>query len=320
MVAILPDQVPATQRGTVAGVLGLCMPLGQIAGTFLVQAMAGSMFSALVVPAVIAAVAIAVLAIVLPDKALHALRGNAPSELRAPPHDVRNASTSDSPRPGVAAKGDSAAPHTAASYASITRDPQPQSASRNSDFAWAWISRLLFVMGGAFLTAYQALYLIDKLGMDASAVPKIIFHSTLLYSGATALCSLIAGRLSDTLQRRKRFVFAGALIFATGLCLIAFADSHTTFFLGIAITGIGHGVYVGVDLALVTDVLPDEYRHAAKDLGILNITNTLPQVIVPAISSSILHMNRGDYTALFLLAAVLAALAACAILPLKSRR
>ena len=133
-------------------------------------------------------------------------------------------------------------------------------------------------------------------------------------------CSLLAGRLSDTLRQRTYFVCAGAIIFAGGLCLIAFADAPAAFFLGSAIAGIGHGVYVGVDLALVSEVLPDEYRHAAKDLGILNITNTLPQVIVPALSSSVLHASGGNYTLLFLLAAGLAVLASLAILPLKSRR
>jgi MFS family permease len=313
MAAILPDQVPASQRGTVAGVLGVCMPLGQIAGTFLVQIMASSIFNALVVPAAIAVVAIVLLAIALPDKPLHVLRGGARSEPQTRSRDVRVANASDTPSADILTD-------TARSQANSVRGHEATPPSRNSDFAWAWLSRLLFVMGGAFLTAYQALYLIDKLGMDARAVPQIIFHSTLLYSGATALCSLIAGRLSDTFQQRKRFVFAGAIVFATGLCIIACADAYSTFFLGIAMTGVGHGVYVGVDLALVSEVLPDEYHHAAKDLGILNITNTLPQVIVPAISSSVLHMSRGDYTVLFLLAAALALLASCTILPVKTRR
>lgn len=315
MIAILPDQVPAAQRGTVAGVLGLCMPVGQIAGTFLVQAMAHSIFSALVVPATIAMVAIALLTIVLPDKPLPALHAGARSE----PH----ARTGSKSKAAARDEDINAAGHERA-QTGITHgqagDSHAVTARTNADFAWAWLSRLLFVMGSAFLTAYQALYLLDKLGIDARDVPRIIFQSTLLYSSATALCSLIAGRLSDSLQQRKRFVFAGAVIFATGLCLIALANSHFAFFLGIAIAGAGHGVYVGVDLALVSEVLPDEYRHAAKDLGILNITNTLPQVIVPAISSGILHVSRGDYTLLFLLAAALAALASIAILPLKTHR
>ena len=36
--AVLPDQVPATQRGVVSGILGVCTPVASVAGTYLVQA------------------------------------------------------------------------------------------------------------------------------------------------------------------------------------------------------------------------------------------------------------------------------------------
>ena len=35
--AVLPDQVPAAQRGLVSGFLGVCLPIASISGTFLVQ-------------------------------------------------------------------------------------------------------------------------------------------------------------------------------------------------------------------------------------------------------------------------------------------
>lgn len=37
LVAVLPDQVPVTQRGMVSGVLGVCLPTASVGGTFLVQ-------------------------------------------------------------------------------------------------------------------------------------------------------------------------------------------------------------------------------------------------------------------------------------------
>jgi len=42
LVAVLPDQVPATQRGQVSGVLGICLPVASVCGTFLVQLFAGN--------------------------------------------------------------------------------------------------------------------------------------------------------------------------------------------------------------------------------------------------------------------------------------
>src|SRR6266568_1289106 len=41
LVAVLPDQVPEEQRGTVSGVLGMCQNVGIVAGVFLAQAVAG---------------------------------------------------------------------------------------------------------------------------------------------------------------------------------------------------------------------------------------------------------------------------------------
>ena len=48
-----------------------------------------------------------------------------------------------------------------------------------------------------------------------------------------------------------------------------------------AIGGLGFGMYVAVDLALVADVLPN--KDNAKDLGVFNIASALPFSIAPAL-------------------------------------
>jgi len=45
MVAVLPDQVPSVQRGLVSGVLGVCLPVASVCGTFLVKLFAGSLLA-----------------------------------------------------------------------------------------------------------------------------------------------------------------------------------------------------------------------------------------------------------------------------------
>ena len=59
------------------------------------------------------------------------------------------------------------------------------------------------------------------------------------------------------------------------LFAIAAASSFNGFLVGMAIGGLGFGIYMAVDLALVVDVLPDP-DSAAKDLGVLNIAGALP--------------------------------------------
>jgi MFS family permease len=279
LVAVLPDQVPLEQRGTVAGVLGTCMPLGQLAGTFVVQSVAESTVAMFMAPAAIGAAAILVLAFTLDDRRLE------------PMQPVRET--------------------VSWFWVSPRRYP---------DFAWAWLSRFLVVLGTAFLTTYQPFYLTEKLGLPDTAVPGLIFRSMLVQASMVVVISVVGGRLSDALQRRKVFVTGGAVVYALGLWLVALADSYSLFLVGMAATGIGHGLYFAVDLALVTEVLPDRQRDAAKDLGILNITNALPQSVAPLLGPAILALGGGNYAWLFLAAGAIALAGSLAILPLKRVR
>jgi MFS family permease len=281
MVAVVPDQIPTSQRGTVVGILGVCMPVGQIVGTYLVQRLADDLTMALLVPGAIGVAGVLALVLALPD-----------TPIPSTPREARSVAARSSRFDLFA----------------------------HRDFLWAWSSRVLFVMGSIFLQAYQPFLLLDGLGFAASEVPRLIFRSTLVQAAMVVVWSLVAGRLSDRIGRRKPIAMAGSAIQGLGLWLIAVAHSYTTFLCGVALTGMGHGVYEGVNLALVTEVLPDRARHAAKDLGLLNITNTLPQVIAPVAAPVILAVSRGDYMLLFLVAGAVPLMGAALLSPVKSVR
>jgi MFS family permease len=281
MVAVVADQIPASQRGTVVGILGVCMPMGQIVGTWLVQQLADNLTLALLVPGAIGVVGVLTLTFVLPD---------APSS-----------------------RVDRESPRAPAS-------PERFDLLAHRDFLWAWSGRVLFVMGSIFLQAYQPFLLLDDLGFEAADVPRLIFRSTLVQAAMVVAWSLVAGRLSDRTGRRKPIAMVGSAIQGLGLWLIAVAPNYTTFLCGIAVMGMGHGIYEGVNLALVTEVLPDRARHAAKDLGLLNITNTLPQVVAPLAAPAILSMSGGNYTLLFLVAGAVPLLGTALLVPIRSVR
>jgi MFS family permease len=280
-VAVLPDQVPIEQRGTVSGVLGVCMPIGQIAGTYLVQLFAHDIGKAVIVPGLIGTAGVLMFAFTIHDPYVPA-----------------------SPRPP-----------RANFLARFLIDPR-----RDPDFAWAWISRVFFVIGTSALSTYQALYLIEHLHADTATMPRLMFESTIVGSGMFVLASAVGGKLSDRLRRRKAFVCVGAAVYGMGLWLIAVADTYAAFLIGIATTGIGHGLYVGVDLALFTDLLPHQKRDAAKDLGLVNVTNTLPQILTPAIGPLILTSSHAGYTALFMICASLCFLGSLTILRVRRVR
>ncbi len=178
----------------------------------------------------------------------------------------------------------------------------------------------MVVVGSVSLQAYLPFLLLDALGFDTVAVPALIFRSTLVQAAATVLCSLGAGRLSDRWRRRKPIAMVGAVLHGAGLCLVAVADSYTVLLCGVAVAGIGYGAYEGVDLALVTEVLPDRDHHAARYLGLLNVANALPQVIAPLAAPAILATSHGNYSLLFLVAGTIPVLGSALLLPLKGAR
>jgi MFS family permease len=196
--------------------------------------------------------------------------------------------------------------------------------AKHPNFAWAWWSRLLIFFGVAAVNAYQAFYLIIVLHIPGPEVATKIFLATLVLTGISLVFAPLTAKLSDRLGRRKPFVIAAALIFAAGLALVAMAQSYSSFLLAIAVMGLGQGVYFAVDLALVTQVLPDA-RNAAKDLGIMNLANNLPSSIVPAVAPALLAIGATatqpqNFSALFLAGAIAGLLGAALIVPIRKVR
>ncbi|MFE1774803.1 MFS transporter [Streptomyces sp. NPDC059008] len=281
LIAVLPDQIPEHRRGAVSGVLGLCLSVALVVGSFLAQAVSSSVVLMFMVPAGVGALTVLALVAVLRDRRL----------TERPPFGVRE---------------------LARSY---WVDPR-----RHPDFGWAWLSRCLMFMGTSVLSAYKTFYLSDHLGYPAAQVPRLVFWALLTQTAVTVVSSQLSGWLSDRRKRRKPFVVGAAVLYGLGLLVISLADSFALFLLGMAITGIGFGTYLSVDLALVTDVLPSR-ATAGRDLGVFNIATALPQSLAPTLAPAVLAVGGGEnYALLFLLAALCAVAGAAALQPVRAVR
>ena len=179
---------------------------------------------------------------------------------------------------------------------------------KNPDFAWAFVSRFMFVLAYAFLVTYQAYYLLDKIGSAKADIPQQIFLGTLVQSAVVVAASLIGGKLSDRTGRRKIFVLTASVVYGVAIFVIAIASNFNGFLVGMAI-----------DVALVVDVLPDK-DNAAKDLGVFNMAGALPFSIAPGIAPAILAIGGGSYAVLYAVAGVSAIVGAATILPVKRVR
>jgi MFS family permease len=73
------------------------------------------------------------------------------------------------------------------------------------------------------------------------------------------------------------------------------------------------GAFSSVEMALVTRILPNK-EDAAKDFGLMNVANALPQSIVPAIAPLLLGI--GGWVSFFLSLSVCVVLAMFALRPL----
>jgi MFS family permease len=282
MVAVLPDQVPVEQRGTVAGVLGVCLPSASVGGAYVVKVFTGNELAMFLAPCAIGGFFIVLFAVYLDDRRL------APAD--KPPWSLRQL--------------------LGTYYVSPRRHP---------DFAWAFASRFLFLLAYAFLVTYQAYYLLDHLGSAEDEVPQQIFLGTLIQAVVVVVASAVGGRLSDRTGRRKPFVVGAAAMYGLALFMIAVAGHFDAFLVGMAVAGLGFGLYLAVDLALVADVLPDT-DDTAKDLGVLNIAGALPFSIGPVLAPLVLAIGSGSYQVLYAVAGVCAFLAAAAILPVRKVR
>jgi len=280
-VAVLPDQVPAVQRGSVSGILGICLPVASVSGTFLVSLFTGSPLAMFLAPCALGGIFVLLFAFTLDDRRLGA--GS------KPPWSLREFARTFSVSP-----------------------------RKNPDFAWVFVSRFLFVLAYAFLITYQAYYLLSRIGTAKADVPQQIFLATLVQSVVLVGASLVAGRLSDRTGRRKVFVVTAAVVYGLAMFLVAVAGSFPGFLVGVAVSGLGFGTYMAVDLALVADVLPDDAH--AKDLGVLNIANALPFTVAPALAPAVLAVGGGSYGVLYAVAGISAVLGAGAILPVQRVR
>ncbi|WP_062290254.1 MFS transporter [Demequina phytophila] len=280
--ATLPDQVPAESRGKVSGIVGIMTPLAVLAGTSLTNFIADDLVR-FVVPALVGTILAVLFALVLKDRRL--------TERPTQRFTVGQF------------------------FGSFVFNPV-----KHPDFGWTWLTKFLIMFGYAGVATFLPFYLVDRFGLDEQAAISTILMANLAGMAAMVVSSPLGGLLSDRTGKRRIFVTAAGIIMVVGLVILAFAPTVGVLIAAQAIIGFGAGSFFSVDLALATQVLPNP-QDTAKDLGVLNMANALPQSIAPAIAPAIIAFGAttalGGYTTWYLFGALIALAGAVLVYRIK---
>jgi MFS family permease len=190
----------------------------------------------------------------------------------------------------------------------------------NPDFAWAFASRFVFTLGFFSSFGLQLYVLTDYIHLPLAAAGAQAGFNQAAALPFMVVSVLVSGWLSDRLGRRKVFVYTAAAIVLVGLAIPILLPTVVGSLLWVVFMGTAFGVYLSTDTALLTEVLPDSGKNAAKDLGILNIASALPQSLAAAVGAIALGLfgNPGGYIPLFVFGMICCVISAGLMIPVKT--
>ena len=184
------------------------------------------------------------------------------------------------------------------------------------DFGWAWLTRFVPFVGYFLGITYIFYYLEDVVKYPAALQGASTF--SIIAAVVSLLSTVLGGFLSDRFQRRKLFVIVGMCIMAICFLMLALFQSWIAVLVAAAVLGFGLGAYLAVDVAIVTLVLPSA-KNRAKDMGIINIANTLPHSVAPVLAGFILALTH-SYSFLYIAATIFVLLGILTVMPIKAVR
>jgi MFS family permease len=167
-----------------------------------------------------------------------------------------------------------------------------------------WLARLLVQVSEATLFAYLYFWFRSLDPSIGDATTARIFGGVLLVA---APLTLFVGAWADRDGRPILPLRAGAAVAAAALLAMGATDSPVLAIAGYALFSLATSVFLALHSAQTLRVLPRSDRRG-RDLGLFNLTNTVPSLIMPGLALALVPAL--GFRALFVLLAILAFAAA----------
>jgi len=238
--ALIPDLVPAPQRGQASGLKAMFDILAFVIGRGIAGQLMGrypewgeaAVVATVTVPVAVLAVALLITAIWAREK----------------------------PEPAVQPSSQSVGDALKKAFAVDFR--------AHPAFGWWFANRLLFWAAFILLNTFLVTYAMGVLAMAEADAQKFVGTLSTILGAALVLVTLPSGWLADRLGRKPIAMISGVVSSLGTLFLLTVRDT-TLITVGAAVVGVGIGAFLSANWALVTDIVPRD--QAARYLGIANI-------------------------------------------------
>jgi MFS family permease len=253
----VPDLVAEKQVGLASSMVGLMQIFGNVTGFFLVTLAVGIGKIELAIAAVAIVELVTMLAVVL--------------------------------RVG---KGQPPLPREGRSWTTIARETWSTDILKERSYVWLVASRLFFLMGGSMLVNFILVYLKQSHGLTKEAANDTNFILLILVVVGNLIAIVPAARLSDRIGR-KPVIYASCVIGFVGVGLAAIAPAVPLALVGGLLFGTSAGMFLAVDWALMTDIIPK--ASSGRYMGLSNVATGSSSLLAVASGGLLIDAVNGAF-------------------------
>jgi MFS family permease len=209
------------------------------------------------------------------------------------------------------------------SWVSVAREAWATDILSERSFMWLVSSRLFFLMGATMLINLSLFFFAQTFKLPQAEAGAANFPVLAAVILGNVLTVIPAGRISDRIGR-KPVIYAACGVAGAGMLIVALAPSIPIVIAGALFFGAGSGMFLAVDWALMTDIIPK--ASSGRYMGISNVATATAGIFSLLTGGKLMDIvnsigTRGDGPrAAFLLAVAYFALGALLLRPVVEPR